>query len=184
MDRDLLNVVRPARGEDAAAIARVEVETWRATYPGILPDRVLVGMSLERQRGSWAGLIRYRPGDVLVAEREDWGLVGFGNCGAQRDTNLPFDGEVFTLYVAPEAQNQGIGRDLLRAMFARLLEKGRGSALIWVISANPSRFFYERQGGKRALFRKIRVGGELVDAIAYAWPDLTKVAGIPGPPSS
>jgi len=172
MAEDTLLRLRAARGEDIEAIARVEVETWRATYPGILPDRVLVGMSEERQQSSWRGLVRFRPGDVIVVEHEQVGLVGFGNCGAQRDSSIDFAGEIYTLYVAPEAQNQGVGRRLLLALFERLLEKGRSSALIWVIRANPSRYFYERTGGKLVLTRKIRVGGVPVEAVAYGWRDL------------
>jgi ribosomal protein S18 acetylase RimI-like enzyme len=177
MERDTLNHrVRPALSDDVGAIARIEVETWRATYAGMLPDRVLIGMSERRQKSSWAGLVRYRPGDIIVAEQDGDGVVGFGNCGAQRDPSLPFTGEIFTLYVAPDAQNRGVGRRLVGALFARLLEKGRDSALIWVIGANPSRFFYERVGGKLILTRRIRVAGEPVDAVAYGWPDLAVAA--------
>ena len=173
MERDTLNHrVRPAQLADVGAIARIEVETWRATYAGMLPDRLLIGMSERRQKNAWAGLVRYRPGDVIVAEQDGDGIVGFGNCGAQRDPSLPYTGEIFTLYVAPDAQNCGVGRRLVGALFERLLEKGRSSALIWVISANPSRFFYQRVGGKLILTRRIRVAGEPVDAVAYAWPDL------------
>ena len=47
-----MDVVRPARLEDARAIARIEVETWRSTYAGMLPDRVLLNMSERRQTNS------------------------------------------------------------------------------------------------------------------------------------
>ncbi len=172
MDRDTTFRARQAGPDDVGAIARIEVETWRATYPGMLPDRVLVGMSERRQKGAWSGLVRYRPGDVIVIEETDAGIVAFGNCGAQRDPSLPYSGEIFTLYVAPDAQNRGVGRQLIGALFERLLQSGKSSALIWVIRANPSRFFYEHLGGKFVLTRRIRVGGELVEAIAYGWPDL------------
>jgi ribosomal protein S18 acetylase RimI-like enzyme len=172
LDRDTTLRARQAKPEDVDAIARIEVETWRATYPGMLPDRVLVGRSERRQRGAWAGLVRYRPGDVVVVEEGDVGIVGFGNCGAQRDPTLPFAGEVYTLYVTPDAQNRGVGRQLSRALFERLLDNGKRSALIWVIRANPSRFFYEHIGGKAVLTRHIRVGGAMVEAVAYGWPDL------------
>jgi ribosomal protein S18 acetylase RimI-like enzyme len=173
MDRDTTFRVRRAGPADVAAIARIEVETWRATYAGMLPDRVLIGMSERRQQGAWAGLVRYRPGDVIVIEEADTGIVGFGNCGTQRDPTLPYSGEIFTLYVTPDAQNRGVGRHLMGALFERLLYKGNSSALIWVIRANPSRFFYEHLGGKFILTRRIRVGGEPVEAIAYGWPDLS-----------
>jgi ribosomal protein S18 acetylase RimI-like enzyme len=175
MERDTLSRMRPAQLDDVAAIARVEVETWRATYAGMLPDRVLIGMSERRQQGSWAGLVRYRPGDVIVAE-QGGDVVGFGNCGAQRDPSLPYAGEIFTLYVAPDAQNRGIGRRLIDALFERLHARGRNSALIWVIRANPSRYFYERIGGTLVLTRHIRIAGEPVEAVAYGWSDL----GTPG----
>ncbi|HNI60392.1 MAG TPA: GNAT family N-acetyltransferase, partial [Pseudomonadota bacterium] len=35
--------VRPAGPDDAEAIARVHVETWRATYRGLVPDHYLLG---------------------------------------------------------------------------------------------------------------------------------------------
>jgi len=182
MDRDTIISVRQAGPEDVEAIARIEVETWRATYAGMLPDRVLVGMSEKRQRGAWSGLVRYRPGDVVVAEDAGLGVVGFGNCGSQRDPTLPYVGEIFTLYVTPDAQNRGIGRQLIAALFERLNRNGKQSALIWVIRANPSRFFYEHLGGKFVLTRRIKVGGEPLDAIAYGWPDLAAYTGTPSQP--
>jgi ribosomal protein S18 acetylase RimI-like enzyme len=166
-------LVRQARLTDAQAIGRIEVETWRTTYAGMLPDRVLLGMSEQRQIASWAGFLRHRPGDVFVAEAEgSQGLSGFGNCGPQREQTLGYGGEVYTLYVRPEAQGAGVGRELLLALFARLIHCGHRSALIWVIRANPSRFFYERLGGKLALHRPIPLGGAPVEAVAYGWRDL------------
>jgi ribosomal protein S18 acetylase RimI-like enzyme len=165
--------VRQARPEDAKAIARIEVETWRATYAGVLPDRALIGMSERRQAASWLTLLQRRPDGVMVAQRGGEGVVGFGNCGTQRDRSLPFAGEIYTLYVAPDAQGDGVGRHLLTRLFGRLAETGHRSALIWVVRANPARFFYERLGGRQVLHRKIPVGGEPVEAIAYGWSDLS-----------
>ena len=163
--------IRQARLADARAIGRIEVETWRATYAGMLSDRVLLSMSTERQTASWAGFLRHRPGDVFVAQQPA-GVVGFGNCGPQREGSFGYAGEVYTLYVTPDAQGTGCGRHLLLALFARLLHCGHRSALIWVLRANPARFFYERLGGKLVLHRAIPVSGEAAEALGYGWSDL------------
>src|SRR5271154_4467688 len=99
-----MSAVRPARLEDAKAIARIEVETWRTTYAGMLPDRVLLNMSQRRQTASWASFLRHRPDDVRIAQNPKGALTGFGNCGAQRDKAIEFGGEIYTLYVLPDAQ--------------------------------------------------------------------------------
>ena len=169
-----MSLVRPARLGDAESIARVEIETWRTTYAGMLPDRVLLNMSERRQTGSWASFLRHRPEDVVVAQR-DGAIVGFGNCGTQRDNTIRFAGEVYTLYVAPDRQGAGYGRNLLLALFQRLVNTGHATALVWVVRANPGRFFYERLGGQLIMHRKIPVGGQPVEAVAYGWRDLSKV---------
>lgn len=167
-----MSIVRQARIEDAPAIGHIEIETWRSTYPGMLPDRVLVGMSERRQTSSWTSFLRHRPEDVWVAQGANGNLLAFGNCGVQRDTTVNFAGEVYTLYVLPDAQGQGLGRRLLLALFGRLIEAGHTSGLVWVVRANPARFFYERLGGRQVMHRPIPVGGEAVPAIAYGWRDL------------
>jgi len=96
-------------------------------------------------------------------------------CGAQRDSGLDYEGEIYTLYVLPDAQGQGAGRALVLALFSRLVATGHGSALVWVVRANPARFFYERLGGKQVMHRPIPVGGQPVDALAYGWRDLASV---------
>ena len=139
--------VRRAGMEDAAAIAAIEVETWRTTYAGILDDEMLVGMSVERTAWGWVHQLRHRLAGAWVWQDEDGTVLGFGSCGHQRLPDLGYTGEVTMLYVLPDAQGQGIGRELLLTMFADLKHRGMNSALIWVIEANPSRFFYGHMGG-------------------------------------
>jgi ribosomal protein S18 acetylase RimI-like enzyme len=165
--------IRPAREGDAADIARLDVETWQATYAGILATPYLVGLSPERRARGWAQTIRVAPRDIRVAVDTAGDIRGFGSCGACRgDPELA--GEVFTLYVAPDWQNQGIGRRLLLSLFARLAEQGRNSAVIWVLRDNPARFFYRRLGGSEIRHKTLQFAGAAVGAAGYAWRDLPK----------
>jgi ribosomal protein S18 acetylase RimI-like enzyme len=173
----VISLVRPGRVSDAQAIARIEIETWRTTYAGMLPDRVLLGMSERRQTASWASFLRHRPDDVRVAESAKEIVIGFGNCGAQRNSAIDYAGEIYTLYVSPDTQGQSGGRALLLALFSRLVAMGYGSALVWVVRANPARYFYERLGGAQVMHKPIPLGGQQVEAIAYGWRDLAAVLG-------
>src|SRR5436853_7457399 len=163
--------IRTGRPGDARSIARLDVETWRAAYAGILTTPFLVGLSTQRRELGWATVIEREPRDVRVAVNDDGEILGFGSCGRSRGA-AEFAGEVFTLYVAPDWQNQGIGRRLLIALFRRLVVMDRRSAILWVLRDNPSRFFYERLGAQQVSRKPLAVGGVTIEAIAYGWPDL------------
>ena len=165
--------IRSGRPGDARGIARLDVETWRATYAGILAAPFLVGLSMQRRELGWATVIEREPHDVRVAVNQDGHILGFGSCGRCRG-EPEFAGEVFTLYVAPDWQNQGIGRRLLLALFERLVDQGCGSAIIWVLRDNPGRFFYRRLGGREVQHKIFAVGGKRIEAAGYAWYDLPR----------
>lgn len=163
--------IRPARTTDAPAISQRDVETWRATYAGVLSSSYLVELSERRREIGWRMAIMREPRDVRVAVDVNGGILGFGSCGPSR-SERHYPGEVFTLYVAPDWQNMGIGRRLLIALFRRLAASGLDAAIIWVLRDNPSRFFYERVGGRLVSHKPIAIGGGRVEALAYGWPDL------------
>jgi ribosomal protein S18 acetylase RimI-like enzyme len=164
--------LRNAKPSDARAIARIHVETWRTTYPGMLPDRALIDMNVDGKARSWRSMLENpeSAGAVLVAEEKgEGGTIGFASASRNRHANLPFEGEVQTLYVLPDWQNQGIGRVLLEGCFAGLRGRGLASAVVWVLADNPARFFYERMGGKRAGERDESLWGATLHEIAYGW---------------
>lgn len=163
--------IRSARPADARAIAQLDVETWRTTYAGVLSTSYLVGLSERRREAGWRSVILSEPRDVRVAVEAGGAILGFGSCGPNRGDRF-FAGEVFTLYVAPDRQNQGIGRRLLIALFRRLVAAGRHSAILWVLRDNPARFFYERLGAQQVSRKSLAVGGMAIEAIAYGWRDL------------
>ena len=57
-------------------------------------------------------------------------------------------------------------------MFRELVRTGLSDAYLWVLTGNPTRFFYEAMGGERAAMRQEAFAGTLLDETAYAWPDL------------
>src|SRR3546814_18880099 len=98
--------------------------------------------------------------------------VAFGSCGVTRRPELPFSGEVYTLYVQPDHQGQGIGRRLLNGLFQALRKQRYDSAIIWVLDANPSRYFYEAMGGRPVAERDEALWGVVMHEAAYGWDRL------------
>ena len=176
-----MTLVRAARPADAAGIGRVYVESWRATYPGLIPDGYLLGMSEQATAERWAKQLGEpdEDGAVYVAVDRAYGLVGFGSCGLQRTRIDGYAGEVFTLYLLDFVQGHGLGRRLMAAMAADMVERGVPSAVVWVLRDNPSRWFYERLGGRRLGEQSICLGRVLLPEVAYGWRDLTELARLP-----
>src|SRR3954463_16073155 len=94
--------VRPARVEDVAQMARVNVRCWQETYRGLVSDAVLddPGFLAARERVWTAALTapRYRGNRVAVAER-DGELVGLAMSGPRLDPWAAWSRQLYVLYV-------------------------------------------------------------------------------------
>jgi GNAT superfamily N-acetyltransferase len=163
-------VIRPATVDDAAAIARVHVETWRAAYAGLLPDAGLAAMSVHAGASRWQGHLADPVVRAWVAE-EGGEVVAFTSGGPPRDADLAPEafGEVYAVYVHPRAQRTGLGGGLLDAVCQWFGGTGLTGAALWVLTGNEAgRAFYERCGwvgdGSE---RGIDVGGAVVDEVRY-----------------
>lgn len=146
--------VRTARLDDAAEIARVHVASWRAAYPGMVPQEILDGLSVERRTERWAELLGDEgPRDIVLVAERDGVVVGFASAGPSIDGggDAGVDPEetalLHAIYLDESAWGQGIGTALLDATLERLTGHGFGSVTLWVIEANDrARRFYEARG--------------------------------------
>jgi GNAT superfamily N-acetyltransferase len=165
--------IRKARPGDAEAVARIYVESWRDTYPLVLPARLLASMTIEGQSARWRNAIALAAREaVYVAEDESGRIVGMTSMGRARDSGLGYDAEIYTLYVAPLMTGAGIGRSLLAGAFDALSERGHTRCVIWAHAGNPARFFYEAMGGKLIAERTTSMMGVPVPEIAFGWSKL------------
>ena len=164
--------LRPAEPGDADAIGAIYVAVWRSTYAGLLPSEYLTGMSAQRlARRFRSDIARHRP--VVVAEVDD-AVIGFCAGGIPRQPGLA-DCEIETLYVLDDHREQGTGRRLLRACAGTLAEAGCGSVFLWVLQDNPSRWFYERLGGRPVRRAVAHVAGQAFHQTAYLWDPIARL---------
>ncbi len=178
--------LRKARPADAIAIGAVHVAAWRSTYPGILPDTFLANLSVARQAAHYDAAIRGGTGVfVATASGADVPLgsgpriVGFTSAGRARGGEIGGrrlgEGEVETLYVLDDWRERGVGRRLMRTAAAHLVETGCKSAYLWVLRDNPSRWFYQRLGGKPLAEAEIKFAGQAVVQTAFVWDPIERL---------
>lgn len=160
-------LLRPARPQDALAVAGVHVRAWQVGYRGLLPDAYLDGLRAEdrARRYTLGSTDRDRP-QTIVAEVGD-AILGFA-------TTVPAEevagaGELSALHVDPTAWSRGIGTALIAAARAHLVELGFGTAVLWLLAGNRrAERFYRADGwladGAR---RTAEVWGAQVDEVRY-----------------
>lgn len=109
-------------------------------------------LSVEEREAIWrSGLSDAQPGQgCFVAEDDGGRTVGFVAFGPVRDEHGPLPaatGEVYAIYVVPEAFGTGIGRELFSGAGEALRERGFRTAVLWVLQSNErARRFYEVAG--------------------------------------
>ena len=149
--------VRLAAAGDADAIGRIQVESWRAAYAGLVPDEALEGFDVtERQRLWREGLSRApRPGSATFVVEETGAVVGFASVGASRDAEGDAEAELYAIYLHPDSWGRGIGRALLRRAEDSMRASGFRQAILWVLEGNERGERFYRAAGWEQDGRKV-----------------------------
>lgn len=140
--------VRRATAEDAPALARVHVESWRAAYRGLIPDSFLLEFIPRRREESFRQSLDEGSEETHLVE-VGHEVVGFFTVGGARDLDLEAKctGEIWGIYVSPGYWRRGIGRKLAGEALRSLKSRGYENAVLWVLEGNErARKFYEAIG--------------------------------------
>jgi len=165
---EALITIRNARLADAVDIAEVHDAAWRDAYRGIIPGRELEKMIARRGPRWWRAAITR--GSRLMVLDFDESIGGYASYGRNRVPALPYDGEIFELYLAPEFQGMGFGRRLFNAARKDLAEHGLETTLVWALADNDRALgFYERLGGRIVRRAEERFGDEMRGRTAFAF---------------
>ena len=171
----MVRLIRPAEIDDAPAIARVHVATWRTAYRGLLPDDFLASLDEAGYTERWRRTLSESSSHVYVAEAAE-GLVGFASGGRERAGEDGYEGELYAIYVLDEAQGRGHGRRLVQAVAGGLREMGLDDMIVWVLRDNKAaRRFYERLGGVYVRVQPITIGSALLQEVSYGWKSLDAI---------
>jgi ribosomal protein S18 acetylase RimI-like enzyme len=167
--------IRTAQPGDSRAIAHVHVESWKTTYPGIIPAAYIASLKEEDSEQRWQQRLELAADEIFVAHNEshnESGIFGFIAGGPIRESIDDYDGELYAIYLLRQRQQQGAGRALVRALAASLHARGLRSMTVWALQANPAVGFYKRLGAVPVTSKTTNIGGMDLPDVCLGWPSL------------
>lgn len=160
--------LREATPADAHAIATLLVASWRAAYRGLMPDDVLARLSAPDRERFWRGVLSAPPPrSRAVLLTAGPAVLGFASTGPPL---VPGDGadaavgDLYAIYLDPEAWGRGHGTLLHAAALDRLRDCGFTRAGLWVLDGNERALrFYRREGWIDTGRRRVDHGPENIE---------------------
>lgn len=138
--------LRAAVPTDAGEISRLYAQSWRAAYPGLVPQSYLD----ELQDHHWTQTVTDwittgRFTALLAFEKEV--MAGCAIYGRAREEKYEGWGELVSLYVMPGRFRKGYGSRLVQRMVQEMKAQGLSGCYLWVLDGNRrARAFYEKAG--------------------------------------
>ena len=133
--------VRPARiDDDFAAVQALYLRTWRTAYRDLLPAGFLGQLSVT----SWHPQQRWQR--TFLAITAGGQIVGVCSYGPGRQPERQGWGEIYSLYVDPDFEGQGIGGQLFTAAIKQLQSDYTKLYLIVLTNNQTARTFDAHHG--------------------------------------
>lgn len=168
-------VIREARPVHAAAMARINVATWRDSYGKFLPRQLMEELSCFQKQAEIENFFaRWEENQAvaLVVENKSGEMMAFIMAGKNHRLDLGYMGEIYNLHVAPAFQSQGIGHYLVYRVSQVFWQRNWNTMMVWALAENPSRRFYEKLGGRIITQDVDEYRGFTAPVIVYGWNEL------------
>jgi len=159
---------RRAKVDDAPAISEVHAVSWRQAYAGVVPYGALSRMIARRGIDWWETAIKRSTIILVIEVGED--IAGYATLGPNRVSTLPFEGEVYEIYLKPEYQGIGLGTKLFADARRELTRRGFKGVVVWSLSDNdPALDFYHNAGGRPVAQGCEHFDEKRLEKTAFSW---------------
>ncbi len=160
--------IRRAESDDAYAISDVHRSSWQQAYGGLIPQKPLRQM-LDRRNENWWRKATRGSATMLVVEVAGV-IAGYATLGLNRARGLPYDGEVYEIYLRPEYQGMGLGSVLFTESRRLLKSLGCRGLVVWCLEDSDvaSRFF-RSHGGEDVVEGMEDFAGTQLRKLGFVW---------------
>ena len=144
----LPNGIRNAVFEDIPEMVRINIECWKHNYKGIIEQEYLDALTPWDKLENWKE--RFLTGiESYYVKVIDGKVVGMVSWWKNDDATIPYENEIYGLYVDIRHQGKHIGKELCEQLLQDERFKDCWSFYLWTLKDNNhSRHFYEKMWGK------------------------------------
>ncbi len=172
-------IIRQANGEDWKGISRVHVDCMQQAYQGVLPASILEKFTYNDREKRWQkDLPNTISGGTMnfVALDDKNEIVGFALGGTMRDPRLriKYTGEIYGIYVHPDAQGKGVGKKLFERLREHLASLHHSSVALWTFKDHNSCRFFKQLGGEEVYDKNTTIAGKELSELALGWDSFTQ----------
>ena len=139
--------IRRAQSGDEETLARIQTESWKAAFAGIVPAELLAQCTnVERAEKMYARLLAERRGNGYILE-----LDGKAHCiawwDAAKDDDMPGAAELRCIHSLPDNWRRGYGSRMMERVLTDIKAAGYETIVLWVFARNERAIrFYEAHG--------------------------------------
>jgi ribosomal protein S18 acetylase RimI-like enzyme len=137
--------IRKAKKLEYAEITNISIQVWKHAYRGLIADHVLDNLSQDQRlqgRIQWFS----EPNKFSIVALLNHKIIGFCDYGISRHPKYG-KGEIYAIYVLPEHQKCGAGRQLMNHAMKKLQQKNLCPYIIITLENNfTAQKFYESIG--------------------------------------
>ncbi len=147
-------MIREAEIPDAELIAAIIVEAWQDAYSGIIDESYPESLKKEKFISIMENNINNKSETIFLYEH-DGKVKGFIS---GKELNDKYDCETVGLYILPDYQHSGAGKELLNKMKNNFKTLGCRTMIIWTLKNARNNSFYKKQGGMLLEEKEITIG--------------------------
>ncbi len=170
--------IRSCTPADAADLAHIHVEGWRASYGGLVEQSFLDALDQDKRAADWVKWLGDGTESFIAYDDAGHpaGFIAFNKLMTPPPGMSPvrplYTSEILALYILPDYWRQGLGKQLMKKAVERLKERKHKSLCLWVLEKNArGNAFYKALGGQRCGKKDVTIGNQKLTDVCYGWRD-------------
>jgi GNAT superfamily N-acetyltransferase len=139
-------LVRKAVLDDAYDFTYVQITAWKISYKGIVPDWYLDSLNVEETVEKTKNKLEMTTATRYVGIL-DGKIIAILSINLCFDEDQPEAGEIGALFVLPEYQSRGYGKQMESFAIAEFKNRGIHNVVVWTLVASvQANVFYKKCG--------------------------------------